>query len=180
MYQQVIAAARPPVQLPFVNAAHAGIVELSDEEASKTAGGFSEMAYYDAGGGGGGSGSGVVEAGVGSYIWDVISKGIIFEAAKELWNRAGVAGNNPPPNENDNGGTSYGTGTFNTFGAFLWECDYYSGPFSCLESRGPMDSGGGGGRGLDYGEINYGGGGGGGDYGGGGGGGGGGMFFMLD
>lgn len=43
-----------------------------------------------------------------SLAWDKLSKAVDKSV--------GVAGNNPPANENDNGGTSFGIDVYNTFG----------------------------------------------------------------
>ena len=50
----------------------------------------------------------VLKWGGGSYAWD--------RAKDYASSKVGVAGSNPPANENDNGGTSFGTSTYNTFG----------------------------------------------------------------
>lgn len=44
-------------------------------------------------------------------VW--IAEGLGWEALMAMYERLGQAG--PGGNENDNGGTSYGTGTYNTY-----------------------------------------------------------------
>jgi hypothetical protein len=68
-----------------------------------------------AGGASGGSG-GAQNAGLGDVAkW--VGLNVFWDILKDTYNKnVGVAGNVPPSNENDNGGSSFGIGTFNTFG----------------------------------------------------------------
>jgi hypothetical protein len=67
-----------------------------------------------------------------------------------VYSGVGVAGNNPPANENDNGGTCYGISTYNTFGSLFGSnsFDTYDAYGTFSDASSGLGGGGGGGGGL--------------------------------